>query len=350
MAAVAYPVSLPGPSQASVVPAERRLLSDVSGGPQQARGVQRDYLATQRVEWFFSASDAAVFADWWKVILVSGGAWFAATWPAPQGWVSLVRRFVGAPQWTHLPGGFWRVNAQILIRGRGVFPRYMGSFTVPGYLPTTDDPYWAVTRFLAPYNVSMGITSAAAFGDLKNGSVCTYTGTPANTTAAFPVVGAGASSCYFGGSPARITYPASANFDFTGSSLTIEGWVRFDSVANFPCWWEIGSSSTSRMGVSLASDVLQFYSVSAAGTSAYPFGDAMPLSTFCHVTVASVGTDLFGAVNGNIEYLGTWTNAPLSASNTLTVGSIANSPGSGDYLNGYVDDIRMTAAPRYINP
>ena len=51
MVAVVFPITLPGPSVSVVTPAERRLLSDVTGGPQQARGVQRDYLATQRVEW-----------------------------------------------------------------------------------------------------------------------------------------------------------------------------------------------------------------------------------------------------------------------------------------------------------
>lgn len=39
MTAVVYPPSLPGPSVGSVTPAERRLLSDVTGGPQQARSL-----------------------------------------------------------------------------------------------------------------------------------------------------------------------------------------------------------------------------------------------------------------------------------------------------------------------
>ena len=51
MTSIVYPATLPGPSVSMVTPAERRLLSDLTGGPQQARGLQRDYLATQRVEW-----------------------------------------------------------------------------------------------------------------------------------------------------------------------------------------------------------------------------------------------------------------------------------------------------------
>lgn len=123
MIASVYPATLPGPSVSSVTPAERRLLSDVTGGPQQARGVQRDYLGTQRIEWgLLDPTQAAALDSWWKLTLSYGGAWFASTWPAPQGWTSIVRRFIGAPQWAHLPGGYWRASAQVQVRGRGLPP------------------------------------------------------------------------------------------------------------------------------------------------------------------------------------------------------------------------------------
>ena len=123
MTAIIYPSTLPGPSVSAVTPTERRLLSDLTGAPQQARGLQRDYLATQHVEWaVLSASEAAMFYEWWKNTLTYGGAWFASTWPAPQGWVSIARRFIGAPAWTNLPGGFWRVSAEVQVRGRGELP------------------------------------------------------------------------------------------------------------------------------------------------------------------------------------------------------------------------------------
>lgn len=123
MSAIVYPSTLPGPSVSVVTPAERRLLSDLTGGPQQARGLQSDYLAQQAVEWeILTAAEAAAFGSWWADSLTYGGAWFASTWPAPQGWVSIVRRFIGAPKWQHLHGGFWKVTAQVLVRGRGLAP------------------------------------------------------------------------------------------------------------------------------------------------------------------------------------------------------------------------------------
>lgn len=120
MAQSAYPATLPPPSLAIVTPAERRLLSDLGGGPQQARGVQRSYVATQRVEFVFSAAEAAIFDAWWKTDLDFGGAWFMAAWPAPQGFANSARRFIGVPQWRYLPGGSWRVTAQVLVQTRAL--------------------------------------------------------------------------------------------------------------------------------------------------------------------------------------------------------------------------------------
>ena len=123
MATLTYPITLPGPAVSAVTPTERRLPSDVTGGPQQFRGIQRDYLGRQRVEWTnLNATEAAILDAWFTTTLNSGGSWFASTWPAPQGWVELVRRFIGAPRWAHKSGQLWDVSADVLVRGRGVPP------------------------------------------------------------------------------------------------------------------------------------------------------------------------------------------------------------------------------------
>lgn len=120
---VVFPADLPGPALSSVSLSERRVLSDLTGGPEQARGIQRDYLGTQDAEWdLLTPSEALEFDTWWTS-LTYGGQWFASTWPAPQGWVSLTRRFMGVPAWEHLPGGFWKVTAKFQVRGRGLPPQ-----------------------------------------------------------------------------------------------------------------------------------------------------------------------------------------------------------------------------------
>ena len=162
MSASVYPAGLPGPSLSAVTPAERRLLSDVTGGPQQARGLQRDYLATQHIEWnALDAGEAAALQAWWRHTLTYGGAWFASTWPAPQGWVSIVRRFVGAPQWTHLPGGLWRASAQVQMRGRGLSPNVNPPTVYPLPFPAVALPGGAGVGD-STYSVSFGPAADAA--------------------------------------------------------------------------------------------------------------------------------------------------------------------------------------------
>lgn len=122
-----YPASLPNPSVSNVTPAKRVDSSDVSGGPEQVRSRQRDYLALQDLEWPPLPADQAITLDaWWNDTLTRGGAWFTSTWPAPQGWVGLTRRFEGVLRWSYIPGGFWRVTARCQVRGRGTPPLVLG--------------------------------------------------------------------------------------------------------------------------------------------------------------------------------------------------------------------------------
>lgn len=122
-----YPATLPNPSVSNVTPAKRVDSSDVSGGPEQVRSRQRDYLALQDLEWPPLTAQQALDLDaWWNDTLTLGGAWFTSTWPAPQGWVDLTRRFEGVLRWSHIAGGLWKVSARCQVRGRGQAPWVLG--------------------------------------------------------------------------------------------------------------------------------------------------------------------------------------------------------------------------------
>lgn len=163
--AITFPASLPSPSISTVAPNERRVLSDVTGGPQQFRGVQRDYLATQRVEWnLLTPTQAAVLDAWWKETLIYGGAWFASTWPAPQGLVSLTRRFLGVIQWQHIAGGFWRASAQVQLRGRGLPPQFVLRPLVWNPAVSTVPP-WVIAGASASLSASFAEARRTIFAD-----------------------------------------------------------------------------------------------------------------------------------------------------------------------------------------
>lgn len=116
-----YPDALPGPISAPIQSAERRMLSSLPGA-RQSRALSRDRLAGQELQFWFSHEQCAVFTDWLENTLVDAGAWFAASWPIPQGGVG-VRKFIGAPSYPRFYPGFgWLVSAVCEVRGRGDLP------------------------------------------------------------------------------------------------------------------------------------------------------------------------------------------------------------------------------------
>lgn len=137
MTLIVYPSSLPVPSAAPVQSVDRRVLGG-DQGPFEARTVQRDRLAVQSVTFPpFTRDQAEVFDAWWRDTLVRGGAWFAASWPLPQGSEPVARRFIGPPTW-RLDSGYWRVSATMEVRGRGLDPA----------LPPPTLPIWLWLRGL----------------------------------------------------------------------------------------------------------------------------------------------------------------------------------------------------------
>lgn len=123
MSAVRYPSTLPCPRASTVTPAERRQLSQAER-PRDAAAFERDRTQLERISFPpFSAAQAEEFRAWWEADLFFGAHWFAAAWPSPVGAVDVVRRFVSAPQWAFVPGGFWEVSGLCEVRGRGELPR-----------------------------------------------------------------------------------------------------------------------------------------------------------------------------------------------------------------------------------
>lgn len=113
---LAYPVSLPGPSQPlTFEPAERRQ-SVGRPGPWALRAYARERIGTVRATFVLSQAEAAAFRLWWAQDLTQGGAWFAAEWPNPYGASAMAYCFTEPPQWEHQGRGIWRVSASLEYR------------------------------------------------------------------------------------------------------------------------------------------------------------------------------------------------------------------------------------------
>ncbi len=117
-----YPAALPCPQRANVAPVDRRALG-TPDKPREARAQARDRLARVTVTFPpMSSAQYAVFRAWWRDDLELGGRWFVADWPNMRGAATLVYRFVGAPRWAFVPGGFFSISAELEIRGEGLDP------------------------------------------------------------------------------------------------------------------------------------------------------------------------------------------------------------------------------------
>lgn len=129
-----YPSTLPCPTATSVQRLERRALSSNDlRGPRESRAISVDKVSAQPLEFLFrSQAQLQAWVDWYVTTLHNGSAWFAASWPQPEGGVG-VRRFLGAPSYPEYipPKKMWRVVITCQIRGRGMLPQ------------DEADPYWS---------------------------------------------------------------------------------------------------------------------------------------------------------------------------------------------------------------
>lgn len=158
MPAIIVPPALPMPSVATLTPTERRLLTSLPG-PRQARVQQRDFNAGQRIEWaVLNRAQVSLLRTWWHDDLFEGGAWFAATWPLPEGLVVGVRKFLAEPAMTYLGANKWRVSAQCEVRGRGELPQAPSSGAEIGWF----EPVTGIFGTLAHANA--GTADFGAFG------------------------------------------------------------------------------------------------------------------------------------------------------------------------------------------
>lgn len=219
MPAIVYPSDLPCPQGAPIQLTERRLLSS-DGGLYQARTVQRDRHAIQQITFPpFSPAQAATFRTWWEDTLVLGGNWFAATWPMPAGYSSVVRRFLAPPKWEHLAGGFWRVSAECEVRGVGLPP--------DGNRPDGNrDAYWDSVVLLARLN---GLNNGTVFTDLTGRHTLTAASN-AKTTTGLSLFGETTALALASGTADFVSVTGNiGDFDFTGVPVTFEMFGAIDA-------------------------------------------------------------------------------------------------------------------------
>lgn len=203
------------------------------------------------------------------------------------------------------------------------------------------DPYYANVSLLLHCD---GVNGGTTFTDNSpSPKTVTANGTAQISTAQSKFGGA---SAYFDGTTNCYAQSnASAAYDLGGGNFTVEFWVYFNSLSGTPHIIQFnGGNVNFRWNLYIGSTIksLRLYTENGSGTG----GDRLSTidlftASWYYITVVKNGGDLALYLNGSRMGLTALVSFP-SGNLSLTLGTQFFSPVSGDYLNGYIDEVRIT--------
>jgi hypothetical protein len=146
------------------------------------------------------------------------------------------------------------------------------------------------------------------------------------------------SSLYFDGTGDYLTMPSNQLMNFGTGDFTVEAWVYPNSLSSD--WFIISASGTGGFFFGFSSTSTIGYGWGRAGTAwDYRVASTATAGTWQHVAVTRSGTSMRLFVNGTqVGVTQTISTAYDMSTTSTTVGS----QGANYYLNGYVDDLRVT--------
>ena len=194
---------------------------------------------------------------------------------------------------------------------------------------TVGDVYFSQTRLLLPFD---GANTATTTSDLSNGNhSVTFNGNAQISTAQSKF---GGSSCYFDGTGDYLSVPSSSDFVWAGA-FTLECWVRFSSLSGSPYVTTSGTDDDYFHRIRYTSsgwNIAMLSTVLSGGT------DSLSVDTWYHIALVrkSDNTTVFYR-DGVSKATGT-VSGTINNNNGLLFGKYSG----GYYLNGYIDDVRVT--------
>ena len=194
---------------------------------------------------------------------------------------------------------------------------------------TVGDFYFPQTRLLLPFD---GANTATTTSDLSNGNhSVTFNGNAQISTAQSKF---GGSSCYFDGTGDYLSVPSSSDFVWAGA-FTLECWVRFSSLSGSPYVTTSGTDDDYFHRIRYTSsgwNIAMLSTVLSGGT------DSLSVDTWYHIALVrkSDNTTVFYR-DGVSKATGT-VSGTINNNNGLLFGKYSG----GYYLNGYIDDVRVT--------
>jgi len=208
-----------------------------------------------------------------------------------------------------------------VVKGTAV---YTANFTPP----TT--PLTAISGTSLLTNFTNGaIFDNAMMNDLE---------TVGNAQISTSVVKYGTGSLAFDGTGDNLIAPSSPNLSFGTGDFTIEGWVYLNSVSGFQTLVSIrisgSDATTGHYSLAFRNAALEFYASGGVVTS----GGTASISTWTHFAC----TRSSGSVRLFLNGTQVGSTASFTTSIPEKIVAIASNNGGSEYLNGYIDDLRIT--------
>lgn len=217
------------------------------------------------------------------------------------------------------------------VKGASVYDPAQTTVTVPTAPPTAISNTELLLNF-----TNAGIIDNTAKNNLE---------TVGNAQISTSVKKYGTGSLAFDGTGDGLRQPTSQNLNwyFGSGDMTIECWAYFNSVSGYQTLVDFrgGSFGTSSFVLWVDAGTLSFFAGAYSGASPVLSGGAISTGQWYHIVVSrsSGTTKLF--VNGT--QTATTTNAwaqTFSSTDVLGLGGTTNL--TGNFLNGYIDDLRIT--------
>ena len=226
-----------------------------------------------------------------------------------------------------------------IIKGTAL---YTTSFT-----PSTT-PLTAITNtsLLTCQSTSMIDNSTNNFAITANGNTVPRIFNPfgytnQNNTSYTPSTHGG--SAYFDGTGDYLTTASSPVFaNLWLGNVTVECWVYFNSVSSTPHIWSFSESTSIRVTLYVASSVFKLYTIVSTGSDIITSATTLTTGRWYHIAITRASTTWTMWLNGISQGTSTSTTRPSGVNEMVAIGTQNYSPAAGDYLNGYVSDIRVT--------
>jgi hypothetical protein len=164
--------------------------------------------------------------------------------------------------------------------------------------------------------------------------------TVGNASVSTSVVKYGSGSMYFDGTGDYLVVPSGQNTTYGTGDFTIESWVYCANTATGSIQIIYDQRSTGSQAVPTlyidSNGNLQYY---VSGANRITYSGVVPAGAWNHVAVSRANSNTRMFLNG-VQVGSTYSDTTTYISNPVGVGAYLGSPSL--YLNGYIDDLRIT--------